>query len=308
MLQAERYDVVQLESVYMAPYLPVIRRYSRARIALRAHNVEHEIWFQVARNSGWLKSAYLRRITPRLRDYEVGKLNEYDMVVAISPNDAARFTALGLEKPVVVAPVGVDTGRYRPEYACFEEYPALSFIGSLDWMPNQEGLWWFINKVWLPLLQPRFPRLRFHIAGRNAPERLRRLSAPGVVFHGEIPDAAAFLNAYPIMVAPLLSGSGMRIKIIEAMALGRVVVSTSTGIEGIPARHGIEAFVADSPDDFARALAHCIEAREGLRAMGEAARQFCERRFDDLRIADDVLAAYRAHSPSHGDGALSPSR
>lgn len=305
MLETGHYDVVQLESVYMAPYLPVIRRYSNARIALRAHNVEHEIWFQVARNSGRLKGAYLRLITPRLRDYELSRLNEYDIVVAISPNDAARFVELGLKKPAIVAPVGIDIRRYQADYACFEAYPALSFIGSLDWIPNQEGLWWFIHKVWLPLLQPRFPRLQFHIAGRNAPERLQRLKAPGVVFHGETADAAAFLNTCPIMVVPLLSGSGIRIKIIEAMALGRVVVSTTTGIEGIPARHGQEAWIADTPEDFAEAIGRCIQEREGLKGMGEAARRLCESHFDDLRIADAVLDAYRA-LPAPRDNAICP--
>ena len=210
-LQNQEFDIIHLETLFLSPYLPVIREYSQAKVVMRSHNVEHKIWERVASNSNPLKRWYLNTITPRLREYEISHLNSYDLFAAITAGDLAEFEALGLCKPAMVMPIGIDTADYTPDFAAYEQAPAISFIGSLDWMPNLEGLDWFIKNVWEPLILPRYPQLTFHIAGRNTPERLLRLKVPGIVVHGEVESARAFLNAYPVTVAPLLSGGGIRI-------------------------------------------------------------------------------------------------
>ena len=293
LLQNGSFDIVQLESLYLTPYIPVIRKYTKAMIVLRAHNVEHEIWERVAEKSNPLKKWYLQKITPRLRQYEIEHLNEYDLVAGISERDLQQFRALGLHKPATVTPIGLDCRDYRADAASFSRPLSLSFIGSLDWMPNQEGLRWFLDEVWLPVLAPAFPELTFHIAGRTAPRWLCELKMERVVFHGEVPSSPDFLNQHSVMVVPLLSGGGMRAKILEGMAVGKVVLSTGVGMEGIDARHRRECLLADTADEFHKAIQWCYAQGAGLADLGSRAQGFCHDRYDNLEVGRHLLETYR---------------
>lgn len=291
-LQQESFDVIQLETLYLAPYIPVIRQHSNALIALRAHNVEHEIWERVAANSSPLKKWYLNKITPRLKKFEQEQLNRYDLLIGITERDVRQYEALGLQKPAVVMPIGLDCRDYRADFSSYKRPLSLSFIGSLDWMPNAEGLDWFLNQVWTPVLSQQFPELEFHIAGRNTPAWLQRLNLPRVQVHGEVPDASDFINRHSVMVVPLLAGSGMRAKILEGMALGKVVLSTSIGLEGIHARQRQEVVVADTAQEFAQAVRWCYEQDAALEQVGRQAQAFCTDHFDHLEIARRLLDTY----------------
>jgi polysaccharide biosynthesis protein PslH len=293
LLKTNVFDVVQLESVFLAHYLPVIREYApTAKAVLRTHNVEHEIWERVAENASPLKQWYLRKITPRLKAYELEQINHCDLVVGISQRDIEQFQALGLRHPATVCPIGLDCRDYHPDPASFQRPLSLSFIGSLDWMPNQEGLRWFLDMVWLPLLAPNFPELTFHIAGRTAPRWLRELNLERVIFHGEVPDAADFLNQHAVMVVPLLSGGGMRAKILEGMAVGKVVLSTRLGIEGIEAEDRRECLLAEQPEEWLEALRWCYYEGENLAALGARARVFCEQHFDNEAVARKLVEVF----------------
>lgn len=303
LLREEQFDVVQLETLYLAPYIPIIRENSRATVVLRAHNVEHEIWERIAANSNPVKKWYLERITPRLKKYEIEQLAAYDLLAGITERDVAHFRRLGLRKPAVATPIGLDSRDYQPDPASFQRPLSLSFIGSLDWMPNLEGLRWFLDEVWQPLLAPRFPELTFHIAGRNTPEWLRRLAHDRVVVHGEVESATEFINQHSLMVVPLLSGGGMRAKILEGMALGKVALSTRIGMEGIAARHKKEALLADTPAEFAESIAWCYEQGAALAQIGDNARRLCTEQYDNLAGARRLLEAYHA-ARAEGVGAV----
>lgn len=294
LLREEQFDVVQLETLYLAPYVPIIRENSRAIVVLRAHNVEHEIWERIAANSNPVKKWYLNRITPRLKKYEIEQLSAYDLLSGITERDVTHFRRLGLRKAAVVTPIGLDSRDYQPDPSSFQRPLSLSFIGSLDWMPNLEGLRWFLDEVWQPLLAPRFPELTFHIAGRNTPDWLRRLALDRVVVHGEVERAADFINQHSLMVVPLLSGGGMRAKILEGMALGKVALSTRIGMEGIAARHKKEALLADTPAEFAEAIAWCYEQGGALAQIGDKARRLCAEDYDNLAGARRLLEAFHA--------------
>lgn len=293
LLQTGQYDIVHLETLFLSPYIPVIREHSTAKIVMRSHNVEHKIWERVAANSNPIKRWYLETITPRLRKFEIEHLNSYDLFAGITADDLHHFQSLGLTKPSMVAPIGLDCSDYQPDYAAYDQPLSLSFIGSLDWMPNIEGLEWFLENVWLPLIVPNFPDLTFHIAGRNTPQKLLRLNIPGVTVHGEVPSARAFLNAYPVTIAPLLSGGGMRAKILEGMALGRVVISTSVGMEGIDVHPGREAMIANTPEEWLGAIRKCVEKRAHLKEMGQKAAAFCRENYDNLEVGRHLLAHYQ---------------
>lgn len=290
LLDTQTYDVVQLESIFLAPYLPVIRRYApQAKVVLRTHNVEHEIWDRVAANASPLKKWYLQRITPRLKAYELEQINHCDLVVGISQRDVDQFKKLGLKTPATVCPIGLDCRDYEPDPSSFQGPLSLSFIGSLDWMPNQEGLRWFLDAVWEPLLAPNFPDLSFHIAGRTAPKWLRELEMERVFFRGEVPSAADFLNQHSVMVVPLLSGGGMRAKILEGMAVGKVVMSTRLGIEGIEAADRQECVLAEGPEEWLEAVRWCYAQGASLGAVGARARVFCEQHFDNETLARNLV-------------------
>jgi glycosyltransferase involved in cell wall biosynthesis len=292
-LRRESFDVVQLETAFLLPYVPFIREHSRARVVLRAHNVESEIWERIAIHSPPLKRWYLQVQARRLKAYEKNHINDADLLVAISERDRDTFLSWGLHKPAFVVPIGLDPAEYLPDEACFHRPLSLCFIGALDWWPNVEGLRWFLHKVWTPFLASSFPQLSFHIAGRNTPSWLLRLKMPRVHVHGEVPDARAFINAHPVMIVPLLSGGGMRAKIVEAMALGRVVISTSIGLEGIAARHREEVLIADDAPTFAKAVRFSLEQKHDLPNIGRRARAFCVQHFDYMKAAEPLLEAYR---------------
>jgi glycosyltransferase involved in cell wall biosynthesis len=169
----------------------------------------------------------------------------------------------------------------------------MSFIGSLDWMPNQEGLQWFLENVWQKLIK-RFPNLSLHVAGRNTPKWMLNMNVKNVKFHGEVPCAPTFINQHPIMVVPLLSGSGMRAKILEGMALGRVVLTTKIGLEGIGAESKKEVLVADKVDEFIDAIEYCYEKKENLYRIGHNAIEFVNQNYDNLQIANKLAVSYKS--------------
>ncbi|MCB0524528.1 MAG: glycosyltransferase [Lewinellaceae bacterium] len=302
-LHQKHYDVVQLESLYLAPYISTIREFApNSLVVLRAHNVEHEIWERVAQNSRPLKKWYLNKITPRLKDYEKIRLNDCDLVVAISNRDAEAFELMDLKRPATVAPIGIDCNDYQPADHSFEKPLSLSFIGSLDWMPNQEGLKWFLDEVWQPLLAPKFPTLQFHIGGRSAPKWLKELNMERVVFHGEVPCSRDFLNEHSVMIVPLLSGGGMRAKILEGMALGKVVLSTDIGMEGIHGQDRKHFLLANEPAQWLEAIEYCDQHTSRLPKIGQAAREFCIQHFDNLEIGRKLIGEFERHGKKGGPG------
>ncbi len=294
LLQEEDFDVVQLETLYLSPYIPVIRKYSNALIAMRAHNVEHEIWERVVQNTQFpLKKAYLNHLTKKLKQFEVQHLNEYDLLAAISRRDLDRFVEMGYANASVVVPIGVDLRDYKPDFRSYRKDVSISFIGSLDWTPNVEGVKWFLDEVW-GQLRRRHAGLRLHIAGRNAPQWIRQIRQRNITFVGEVGSASRFINQHSVMVVPLLSGSGMRAKILEAMALGKVVVTTTIGLEGIPARHKREVLIADSAQEFVEALRYCHQQNGRLEQIGRRAVEFVGRHFESHEIGKNLMETYAA--------------
>ncbi|MEL7162795.1 MAG: glycosyltransferase, partial [Bacteroidota bacterium] len=221
-LREERFDVVQLETLYLAPYIPTIRKHSDAQVVMRSHNVEHEIWERCGQNISFApKRWYLRHLTAQLKTYEQQQLNQYDLLLPITGRDERRFKSMGFRGASHVLPIGLETVCGEPRYDSYGRPLSLHFIGSLDWLPNLEGLQWFLRTVW-PSIHRRFPELEFHVAGRNMPPAISQLRMKNVVIHGEVESSCDFVAAHSISIVPLLSGGGMRAKILEAMSLGRV--------------------------------------------------------------------------------------
>ncbi len=298
LLKEGDFDLVLLETVILAPYIADIRAHSKALVTMRAHNVEHEIWANIASNTNSLpKKIILNKASSSLKKHELESMNQVDLFVAISEPDLKKFKKFGLKKDAIVIPIGLDETIYQSDYQSFKRHLSMSFIGSLDWMPNVEGLKWFLEKSW-PRIHQNYPALKFEVAGKKTPKALFELAIPNVRFLGEVPDAPEFINKHSIMVVPLLSGSGIRAKIIEGMMLGKVIITTKLGVEGIPATHKENILFADTPESFFEAIKYCYDNQDDLIEMGLNAREFALDHFSNLAIAQDFIRGVLDHQPT----------
>jgi glycosyltransferase involved in cell wall biosynthesis len=293
-LRENDFDIVQLEGLYLLPYLLSVRKFSKAKIVLRAHNIEHLIWernSKIARPGA--KKWYLQTLAARMKEFEIYHLNSCDALVPISEVDAARFVELGCKLPIHTSQVGMNLNGDSGEATEIDSNPSICYIGSMDWLPNREGIEWFLDKVW-PKVQSQFPTLKFFIAGRNFPADFPDKSYPNVEMVGEVENSRAFISSKNIMIVPLFSGSGIRVKILEAMAEGRTVISTTIGVEGIAAVNEKEILIADDADAFARQIKRCFKDPEFCSTIAASGRAFVKSRFNNKVIVKELLDFYKS--------------
>jgi len=294
-LKRNHYDIVHLESVFTTPYIPVIRQNSQAKIVLRTHNIEHLIWQRMARNEqNPAKKWAIRAFSNQMKRYESSLGNMIDAFAAISTPDYQFFKDLFVSVPGTVIPFGVNVDDYEPE----EDYmpsdkPELFHIGSMDWMPNIEGVEWFLDEVW-PSVLAEFPEVTFTIAGRKIPERITHRADRNVIVAGEVPSANEFILSKDIMVVPILAGSGIRVKIIEGMALGKVVITTSIGAEGLDVENGKNILIANTPEEFVAAIEKCVKTPDVCAIIGENARNFVSLYHNNELITNKLIDFYRS--------------
>lgn len=291
-LDTDNYDIVQLEMLYMTPYINVIRKHSKAKIVLRSHNVEHLIWERVTTNtSNTFKRSYLAGLTRKLKNYELGAINKYDGIATISKQDADFYINNNPTIPVVDISFGVDLTKYIVSSQPYE-FPSLFHLGSMNWMPNEEGIKWFIETTW-PLIAEKYPDLKFYLAGRMMPEWIENLDKKNIEVIGEVDNAQEFINSKAVMIVPLFSGSGIRIKIIEGMALGKAIISTKIGAEGITYTHDQNILIANTPEEFLDAIEKCVTNVDFCQKIGHNAHKMIEEKYDIHKITEKLLSFYK---------------
>ncbi|TXC76087.1 glycosyltransferase family 4 protein [Luteibaculum oceani] len=278
-LLGAEYDIVQLESLFMTPYISTIRRNSQAKVLLRSHNFEHSIWEQIAaREDVRFKRWYLKFLASRLKNYELEIMDSLDGVIAISTADEKRYKNLKTKRPVSCIPFGIEIDDY-PFDTEVNKIPKLFHLGAMDWQPNIDGIHWFLKQVW-PDLSINQPQAELHLGGRAMNIEEFKGYGSRVFLEGEVESATDFMLSNDIMVVPLHTGGGIRIKILEGMAMGKTVVSTSIGAEGIHANDGEEIFIANSANEFVDILNKLLTDREKVREVGINARSFVQRNFN----------------------------
>ena len=296
-LDASEFDVVQLETLFMCPYIGTIRKHSRAKIILRAHNIEHLIWQRIAEETGNpVKKWYIRRLARTLKRYEQKIVAEVDGIVAITPKDASYFKSQipnshDSQIQVIDLPFGIDPARDNSPVGVVE-FPSLFSLGSMNWIPNQEGIRWFLQQVW-PDVHKLFPDLKYYLAGREMPGWMRSLKLPNVIILGEVEDARAFLASKAIMLVPLFSGSGIRVKIIEGMAVGKTIISTGIGAEGIHYTHLENILIADTPCEFFEMISICVTDAALCTKIGKQARALISKEYDANFLTQKLCAFYQ---------------
>lgn len=292
-LEQEEYDLIQLEGLYLTPYIPLLREKSRAKLVYRAHNIEHVIWKGLASSTkNLLLKPYLKLLASRLEKYELGVIRQFDAICAISPSDLDFFVKNGFKGHSVVIPVmmpEVENGNQHPTVV----NGAVFHLGSMDWRPNQDGVQWFLDKVWPKVLE-QAPEMTFFIAGKTMPQRFMKYSGKNnVSVVGEVVSSSSFMAEKHIMVVPLFSGSGMRVKIIEGLAAGKTIISTELGAEGTGCQHNENILIADKPDAMADLIVACYRKPEWSKAIADRGTNFVKMQFGTDRIHKDLRAFYK---------------
>lgn len=291
-LSSRKYDVVQLESLFMTPYIPTVRRFSKAKVVLRSHNLEYVIQQRIASGEkNIFKRPYRKFLAKQLKEYEMETLNSVDAVAAISTADAKSYRQHGCKTPITTIPFGLDIDAYQPTANKRSEI-CLFHLGSMDWLPNLEGIHWFLEKVW-PKVHGSCPKLKLHLAGIKMPQHLLDMKLKNVNVQGKVDNALEFMAKRQIMVVPLFSAGGMRVKIVEGMAMGRTIVSTPIGAEGIAVKDGENIMLAKDANAFIKAIKNLYDDPEHCKRIGSNARETVAKKYANTAFCEKLEAFYQ---------------
>jgi len=291
LLEKEAYDVVVCDFAIAASVIPWDVSCPKV---LFTHNVEATIWkrhYEVASNPLWKLLSW--REWRAMERSENEYLKKADVVIAVSKADRDVFSRLIPAEKLAVIPTGVDIDFFQPMPA-EEQENTLVFTGSMDWLPNEDGMFYFVEEI-LPRISRQFPAVKLMVVGRKPSRRLKVLAAgnPAIELTGWVNDVRPYLARGSVCIVPLRVGSGTRLKIFEAMSMGKAVVSTTIGAEGLPVKSGSDILLADSPEDFATCAIKLLREKALRQRLGAAARNLVESRFSWSSVAAEFEAALR---------------
>ncbi len=276
----ESWNVVHVEGPFLTLYLDAMDPACRAIKVLSMVNLETlrfrrelQHWSPLHRR---LLLAWDQWLFP---NWERDALTRYDGITAVSESERAWIERQAPDAVVELAPNGVDTTRFRPA-PWSEATPALVFLGAMSYPPNVDAVAWFCDAIW-PDVRARHPALKFMIVGRSPHRRIRALGRrPGIIVTGEVADVRPYIARASAVIVPVRSGGGTRLKILEAMAMARPVISTTLGAEGLDVTDGVDVLLADTPADFARRIGEVVEAPGKAARLGETGRCLAVTRYD----------------------------
>jgi sugar transferase (PEP-CTERM/EpsH1 system associated) len=291
LFEQQRFDVIVCDFLVPAVNLP---RRLPCPAVIFTHNVESEIW----RRHAETKTALIPRLLyqtqyRRMLRHEARTLARFDGVLAVSDVDRATFARLypgAIREPAHVVATGVDTEYFAPSPGD-PQSRQLVFTGSMDWLPNEDAMLFFCREV-LPLIRAEEPGVRLSIVGRAPTPSVKKLAAgAGIEVTGVVDDVRRHVRSAAVYVVPLRIGGGTRLKIFEAMSMGKAVVSTTVGAEGLPVENGVHLLVADEPDAFARAVVGLLRDADRRGRLEEAARALVVERYDWSAVAGELETA-----------------
>ena len=289
-LTANKFDIIQIEGMTMLPYIPTIRKVSKAKITFRAHNLEHQIWDRLSENAKYVKRWYLKLLANQMLQQEKKMPALVDAIIPITIEDANFFKIHFPKTLLFTSPAGVDLNRFVPNLKAAETN-TIFHIGALNWMPNQDSIIWFKDKVW-PIITKANPQLKFYIAGKDTSESFLKWNYENIIVLGEVDSAIDFINSKSIMIVPLQSGSGMRLKVVEGMALKKAIVSTSIGAEGIEYTNKENILIADTPEDFANGILNLLINDAFRQKIEINARKLIELNYNQDKLVENLCLFY----------------
>jgi len=301
LLKEQTFDVMVCD--FLQPSVNVPAHLDVATVLFQ-HNVEAMIWkrhYEIQKNP--VKRAFLYDQWRKTWRYERSACRKFDLVVAVSAADEKQMREeYGLKRAAAV-PTGVDIDYFSPSGAIAPENHNIVFTGSMDWLPNEDAMQYFIREL-LPLVRKEIPDVTLTVVGRNPYASLVELSKSdkSIVVTGRVDDVRPYIEKAAVYVVPIRIGGGTRLKIYEAMSMGKPVVSTTVGAEGLPVTNNEELVLADSASDFAAALIRVFRDREWAAALGERAAKLVREKFGWRGVAESfaALCAEAANSPQKG--------
>lgn len=284
LVRGKRADLVVCDflhpSINLPPDLP-------CPVVLFQHNVEAMIWRRhVEVETSRIKRAFFRQQWRRMWAYERQACRLADYVIAVSKQDhEVMAREYGLSR-IAHIPTGVDTAYFRPSGRIAAEPGHLVFTGSMDWLPNDDGMWFFVRDI-LPLIRAKRPDVKLTIVGRKPFARIAALSKedPSIIVTGRVEDVRPYIERASAYVVPLRIGGGTRLKIYEAMAMGKAVISTSLGAEGLPVAHGTDILIVDDPPEFASAVLRILDDPSLAQRLGASAAATVRKEYAWDRVA-----------------------
>lgn len=290
--EAERFDLIHVDHLHMAEYGMTMKERHGAKIVLREHNFESDIIGRVAeRQKNPLTKAYYRLQHSRILKYESEAVREFDAVLPISEVDNRKLREVSPGFTSFVVPAGVCIGNFKPNREMIRD--RILFLSSYNWLPNMDSLRYYAGEI-LPLLSIQAPHARTIVAGKSVdkiPKRLLNGSFDNAGFVADFNDLASMAS---VAVVPLRIGSGMRIKVLELMALGMAVVSTSVGAEGIDVEDGKHLMLADTPKEFAGKVSQLISSPALCKEIGNNARELVSEKYTWDSAGEKLFAAYKS--------------
>ena len=277
----ERVDVTVCDFLSASLNFPAC---SSVPVVLFQHNVEGELWKRLAANeANWVRRLVYRLEAAKMVRYESRTVAKFDFVIAVSERDRKQMAMMTDPNRIAVSATGVDCAKCGKQGGSRTNNSLVVFTGSMDWEPNVDAVEYFCNEVW-PLVRKSIPHARFRIVGRNPHRRVRELACDSIEVTGTVSSVIEHLREATVVVVPLRIGGGTRLKIYEAMATGKAVVSTTIGAEGLDVQPGKDILLADDPVLFSSSVSALLASEELRERIGTAATQKAAR-YDWCQVA-----------------------
>ncbi len=288
LLGAEKFDVVQTEFSHLGPF----SLKTNALKVLDTHNVEYDNFRRMYESTArGLKKLHYGLEFQKMKADELRWCRLNDAVLTTSERDKELFRK-DIDTPIHVVPNGMDGAYFAPRADVVPEEHSIVFTGMMAYVPNHDGITWFLDDV-LPLIQQKVPQVKLYVVGKNPPDEITRRASQNVVVTGTVPDVRPYVWRSSVYVVPLRMGGGTRLKVAEALAMRKPMVSTRIGCEGIDLQDGESALMADSPQDFADAVVRLLGDKALRQKLAENGAKVAAQKYDWNVIGQTLEAIYK---------------
>ncbi len=281
------FDIIIFESIYMAVYLNCVQKYSTAKCVLRSHNIEYKLWeTRTIQEKNIFKKIYSKHLTTQLKKYETDVFIKIKNIISITDDDEININRISSEFNTISIPFA--SNKYDV-YLEQKLKPTFYHLGAMDWQPNVDGLDWALKFI-IPNIISENSEFDFNIAGRGMPKHFFDLQCKNINVNENVDNAITFINSHDVLIAPIFSGGGMRVKIIEAMQLGKVVITTKLGAAGIPHFYKNEKciLIAETADEFIEQINNCLLNYAMRKSISENAKAIIEDQFSFGNISEKL--------------------
>jgi len=254
-IKEKNIDIVFIDHLHMAFYAKLIKvKFNRIKLILREHNTEYIFWKRIFKEEkNIIRKFIFWRQSLKMLNYERKITNIFDRCFMISPIDRINLKKINSNAKTVAIPTAINIKKYQLSQTINTIPHSMIYVGNFSWLPNLQGLLWFLKEVWPEIIET-FPKAKLFIVGKNPPKEISKYQNNDVIITGYVNDVKPWIAKSEIFLVPLFSGGGIRIKILEAMAIGKPIISTSIGAEGIDVKNMKNIIISDDKENFIKSI------------------------------------------------------